>query len=58
MPFGLRNAAQTFQRFINEVLHGLDFCYAYIDDILVASKSEQEHEKHLRNYFRDWMILG
>jgi len=51
MPFGLRNAAQTFQRFINEVIHGLDYCYAYIDDILVASKSEEEHEKHLEELF-------
>src|SRR5436190_680699 len=51
MPFGLRNAAQTFQRFINEVLHGLDFCYAYIDDILIASKTEEEHIKHLREIF-------
>lgn len=51
MPFGLRNAAQTFQRFINEVTHGLDFCYAYIDDLLVASTSEEEHEKHLRQIF-------
>jgi hypothetical protein len=42
MSFGLRNAAQTFQRFI-EVLRGLDFCYAYIDDVLVASTSEDEH---------------
>lgn len=47
MPFGLRNAAQTFQRIINEVLHGLNYCYAYIDDILVASTSEEEHENHL-----------
>lgn len=52
MPFGLRNATQTFQRFINEVLHGLDFCYAYIDDIFIASKSEKEHETHLRKVFQ------
>ncbi|KAM0726712.1 Transposon Ty3-I Gag-Pol polyprotein [Formica fusca] len=51
MPFGLRNAAQTFQRFINEILRGLDFCYAYIDDILVASATEEEHEKHMRELF-------
>ena len=40
MPFGLRNAAQSFQRFINQVLQGLDFVYAYVDDILIASASE------------------
>jgi len=51
MPFGLRNAAQTFQRFIDEVLRGLDFCYAYIDDILVASNTPKEHEEHLRQLF-------
>ena len=39
MSFGLRNAAQTFQRFIDEVLRGLDFIYVYLDDILVASDS-------------------
>ncbi|XP_037931189.1 uncharacterized protein LOC119666000 [Teleopsis dalmanni] len=43
-----RNAIQTFQRQINEVLKGLDFIFAYIDDILKASNSEEEHEKHLR----------
>jgi len=37
MPFRLRNAAQTFQRFMDQVLRGLDFCYAYIDDILITS---------------------
>lgn len=51
MTFGLRNAAQTFQRFIDEVLCGLDFCYAYMDDILVASSSEAEHLKHLEILF-------
>ena len=48
MPFGLRNAAQTFQRFIDEALHGLDFCFGYIDDILIASRTPEEHLQHLR----------
>ena len=43
MPFGLCNAAQTFQRFIDQVLCGLHFCYAYIDDVLVASANAEEH---------------
>lgn len=51
MPFGLRNAAQTFQRFINEVTRGLDFVFAYLDDLLVASSSTEEHEEHLRLLF-------
>lgn len=52
MPFGLRNAAQTFQRFIDQVLRGLPFTYAYIDDVLVASSSAEEHKQHLRAVFR------
>jgi hypothetical protein len=51
MSFGLRNAAQTFQRFMDEVLRGLDFCFAYLDDILVYSRSLEEHERHLRVLF-------
>lgn len=43
--------AQTFQRFINEVLHRLHFCYAYIDDILVASTTQEEHRDHLKQLF-------
>jgi hypothetical protein len=51
MSFGLRNAAQTFQRFMDEVLRGLDFCFAYLDDILVFSRTSEEHEQHLRTLF-------
>jgi hypothetical protein len=36
MSIGLRNAAQTFQCFM-DILRGLDFCFAYLDDILVFS---------------------
>ena len=52
MSFGLRNAAQTFQRFIDEVLRGLDFNYAYLDDILIASGNHEEHVGHLRLLFQ------
>ncbi|UYV75949.1 hypothetical protein LAZ67_13001892, partial [Cordylochernes scorpioides] len=48
MSFGLRNAPATFQRFIHEVLRGLDFTFPYLDDILVASETCEEHETHLK----------
>ncbi|UYV81705.1 hypothetical protein LAZ67_20002057 [Cordylochernes scorpioides] len=51
MTFGLCNAAQTFQRLINEVIQGLDFAYAYIDDVLIASDSENQHVSHLQQLF-------
>lgn len=58
MPFGLRNAAQTFQHFIDHVLHGLDFVYAYIDDVLIASSTNQEHIDHLRQVFTQFDEYG
>ncbi|BHF64059.1 hypothetical protein SprV_0200705700 [Sparganum proliferum] len=51
MPFSLRYADQTFQRFIDHVLRGLPFVYAYIDDLLVASRNEGEHKEHLALVF-------
>ena len=42
MPFGLHNAAETFQCFIDEAV------YTYIDDSLIASSSPEEHLQHLR----------
>lgn len=58
MSFGLRNAAQTFQRFIDEITRGLDFCYAYIDDILIASSTEEEHMIHLKILFQRLQDYG
>lgn len=52
MPFGLRNAAQSFQRFIDEVLRGLSFAFAYIDDVLIASSNSEEHQDHLKQVFK------
>ncbi|XP_061663933.1 LOW QUALITY PROTEIN: uncharacterized protein K02A2.6-like [Syngnathoides biaculeatus] len=51
MPFGLKNAAQSFQRLMDSVLRDLPFVFVYLDDILVASFSEDEHLMHLRDLF-------
>ena len=37
VPFGLRNAVQSFQRFIGYILHGLRFICVDVDDVLTAS---------------------
>ena len=52
MTFGLRNAGQSFQRYIYRALGDLDFVFAYIDDILIASSTNEEHEKHLKIVFQ------
>uniref|UniRef100_A0A1X7VA49 Integrase catalytic domain-containing protein n=1 Tax=Amphimedon queenslandica TaxID=400682 RepID=A0A1X7VA49_AMPQE len=57
MPFGLRNASQTFQRFMDQVLRGLHFAYAYIADVLIASSSE-EHLQHLKQIFDRFKEYG
>ena len=59
LPLGLKNSAQSFQRFINKVLHNLSVTnadgskrrvrlFAYIDDILIASENEKQHEEDIR----------
>ncbi|BHF62327.1 hypothetical protein SprV_0200530900 [Sparganum proliferum] len=58
MPFGLRNASQTFQRFIDRVLRGLPFVYVYIDDVLVASRHVEEHLQHLTLLFDRFQQFG
>src|SRR5690606_8158567 len=35
MPFGFRNAAQTFQRFMDNLFRDIDFVIIYLDDILI-----------------------
>lgn len=52
MPFGLKGAAQTFQRLMDSVLRDLSFVFVYLDDILVASASAEEHLSHLRQVFQ------
>jgi hypothetical protein len=50
MPFGLTNAPAQFQAYMNEALSGLvDItCIVYLDDILIFSDTEKEHEAHVK----------
>ena len=53
MPFGLTNAPTAFMDLMNRVFHEyLDrFVIMFVDDILIYSKSQEEHEEHLRIVF-------
>ena len=58
MPFGLRNAANTFQRFIDDTVRGLPFVVTYIDDLLIYSETVDQHKDHLRQVLRQLQKAG
>ncbi|GBM11447.1 Retrovirus-related Pol polyprotein from transposon 17.6 [Araneus ventricosus] len=59
LPFGLKNAAATFQRVMNNSLKEFsEFARAYIDDIAIYSADVGTHLKHLDRVFRKLDELG
>ena len=49
MPFGLKNAPQIFQRKMDNIFGECkNFTCTYIDDVLVFSKTKEEHYLHLK----------
>ena len=47
LPYGVSSAPGIFQRVMESILQGIPGVMAYLDDILVAGKNEEEHLKRL-----------
>ena len=58
VPFGLAQAPSYFQQLMNQVLQGLDFAIAYLDDIVIFSNNELEHLQHLETVFKRLQDAG
>ena len=48
VSFGLAQAPAYFQNLMNNVLNGLHFTLAYLDDVIMFSKSAEQHLKHIQ----------
>ena len=57
-PFGLKNAGQDFQRLMDHILGDLPRIYVYIDDILVASETPEQHLEDLEQVFKTLSANG
>ena len=60
MPFGLTNAPATFQRLMAQLFSGpeWDFVFVYLDDILIASASMDEHLEHVEKVLKRLIQAG
>jgi hypothetical protein len=48
--FGLRNAGCTFQRVMDQIFCDLPFVLVYVDDLLIFSRNDEEHRRHLEHF--------
>ena len=60
LPFGLTNGPATYQQYMNDILFDYlnDFCQAYLDDILVYSKTKKDHVAHVRQVLQKLREAG
>ena len=54
----MAQAPAYFQTLINKVLHGFNFAMGYLDDIIIFSRSEEEHLCHLKQVFKKLREAG
>ena len=60
MPFGLKNAPATFQRTLDVVLSPFKWksCLVYLDDVIIFSKDEESHLRHLDEVLHALQLAG
>ena len=58
LAFGIKVAPAIFQQVMDTMLGGLDFACAYLDDIVIASESTDEHCKHILEVFKRIQSFG
>ena len=52
VPFGLAQAPAYFQELMTGILKDFNFPIGYLDDIIIFSKTPQEHLSHIRMVFK------
>ena len=52
MPMGLANASQSYQRYMNSLLQGVEGVYCYLDDLLLYSDNEESHLQIVDKVFK------
>ena len=60
MPFGLTNAPATFQQLMQSSLGNLHlhYCIIYLDDVIIFSKTPEEHVIRVRAVFKKLQQAG
>ena len=51
VPFGLEQAPAYFQELMTGILKDFDFAIAYLDDIIIFSRTAEDHLTHIRKVF-------
>ena len=62
MPFGLKNTPQIFQSRMDKIFKDYKYIIVYVDDILIASETLEDHRKHLKEFvnvcIREGIVLS
>ena len=58
LVFGIKVALAIFQQVMGTVLGSFDFTFAYLDDIIISSKTKEQHREHLNKVFAQIREFG